>query len=600
MCGIIGYFGNRRAVLVLLNGLAKLEYRGYDSAGLSVLENGKISTVKTKGMVAELAQQEKLQNIDGTVGISHTRWATHGVPNSINAHPHTGCKDKVSVVHNGIIENYKLLREALEDEGHVFKSQTDSEVITHLIEKFYQGNIEKAVIQAVECAEGTLGLVVLHADEQKLVAVRRGSPLVLGLGDEEFFVASDVSAILEYTKNVIYLEDDELAVIEKGNYVIKNVKDGHIINRGVQEIKWTLDQIERGGFKHFMLKEIFDQPEAIKNALRGRIKDKRISLGVDIDIKNIKKVYLLACGTSLFAAMIAKHYIEEFSGISAEAEHASEFRYRNPKVGKKDLIVVLSQSGETADTIAAVKEAKKRNAKTIGIINVVGSTISRMVDSSVYINAGPEISVASTKAFTCQVSVLLSFALFLRQEKGLPIDGSLIDELYALPDKVEKVLAKSEEIRDLAREFVDDPNFLFIGRGINYPTVLEGALKLKEISYIHAEAYLAAELKHGPIALIDENMPSFFLVPKDHLYEKMLSTMEEVNARSGRIIALINEEDSKIDELTNHKILVPISRIELSPVINVIALQLFAYHIADLKGLNVDKPRNLAKSVTVE
>jgi glucosamine--fructose-6-phosphate aminotransferase (isomerizing) len=601
MCGIIGYIGEKEIVPLLIDGLKKLEYRGYDSAGVCIInENGELECDKKKGRILDLENSLRDKKIKGMIGIAHTRWATHGEPNEINAHPHFDCKKEIAVVHNGIIENYSSLRELLKKEGHVFVSETDSEVVAHLIEKFYaeRGDLKESVLKALKIIEGTFGLAIIHKNEKKIIVARRGSPLIIGVGEGEMFVASDVPAILNHTKKVIYLSDNEIAEITKEGYSIENL-DGKLIDKKVYDIKWTIDQIEKKGFKHFMLKEIFEQPEAIKNALRGRIKDNKIKLTIDLNSDDIGRIIITACGTSWHSSLVGKHFIEKITGIPVEVDYASEFRYRNPLVKPGDAVIVISQSGETADTLAALREAKSKGAKIIGIINVVGSTISREVDSGIYLHAGPEIGVASTKAFTCQITTLLLIALMLKQKKSA-LDVNLLNELFILPEKIQEALKSSDEIRKIAEEFKDSKNFLYLGRGINFPVALEGALKLKEISYIHAEGYPAAEMKHGPIALIDENMPVVFVAPRDSTYEKILSNMEEIKARKGKIIAVINEDDEKINRLANYIIKVPKVCDELLPIINSIPLQLFAYHLADLKGLDVDKPRNLAKSVTVE
>ena len=599
MCGIIAYIGNKDIVPLLLNGLRKLEYRGYDSAGLCVLNNSKLNVVKKRGKISELAKQPELKRMSGNIGIAHSRWASHGSVTEINAHPHLDCKKEIAIVHNGIIENYHTLKELLEKENHKIISDTDSEIIAHLIEKFYSGNLKEAVIKALKLVEGAFGLAIVHKNEKKIIAARRGSPLILGVGDREMFVASDVPAVLDYTKRVIYLRDDEIAEITEDGYSIENL-DGRQVDKKIHEIKWTIGQIEKGQFKHFMLKEIFEQPEALENTLRGRIKDSKIKLTLDLDLNSINRIIITACGTSWHSALIGKYIIEKITGIPIEVDYASEFRYRNPVIKKDDLVIAISQSGETADTLAAIKEAKSKKAKTLGIVNVVGSSITREVDSGIYLHAGPEIGVASTKAFTCQITALLLLALFIRQKKGLQLDKKLLEELNIIPRKIRLVLKKSDEIRNLAEGFKKCRNFLYLGRGINFPVALEGALKLKEISYIHAEGYPAAEMKHGPIALIDKNMPVVFVSPKDHTYEKILSNMEEIKAREGRIIAVINQEDKKLNKLAQVLFKIPKTKDELSPIISVIPLQLLAYHIADLKGIDVDKPKNLAKSVTVE
>jgi len=599
MCGIVGYLGKKNASQVLIEGLKKLEYRGYDSAGVAVLLEENIKCVKAKGKIADLEKKLSQEKLSGTLGIGHTRWATHGAPNEINAHPHLDCKGEIAVVHNGIIENYASLKELLIKEGHKFVSDTDTEVLPHLIEKFYDGNLEEATVKALKLVEGTFGLAIISVRQRKIVVARRGSPLVVGTKGAEKIIASDVVPILPFTKKVVYLKDNEIAVITDNNFLIKNL-DGKKIDKKIEHIKWSVGQIEKKGFKHFMLKEIFEQPEAIENTLRGRISGNKIKLTVDLNIKALKRIVIVACGTSWHSALIAKYFFEKISGIQAEVDYASEFRYRDPIIGKNDLLVAISQSGETADTLAALREAKKRGAKTLGIINVVGSTISREVDSGVYLHAGPEIGVASTKAFTCQITALLILAIALAQNKKIKIDKQIFSDLKQLPQKIKEVLLSINEIKNIARRFSNACSSLYLGRGMNFPVALEGALKLKEISYIHAEGYPAAEMKHGPIALIDNHVPVVFVATKDSTYDKILSNMQEVRARGGDIIALVNKDDKEVSKLTKNIIKVPEICQYLSPIINVIPLQLLAYYVADSKGINVDKPRNLAKSVTVE
>lgn len=619
MCGIIAYFGNKQAFPILINGLKKLEYRGYDSAGICINDNYQLTLSKKKGKVSEFEKEflnvygvcsaedsnlceikRELKEVKGNVGIAHTRWATHGEPNEANAHPHFDCRKEIAVVHNGIVENYNALKEILEKEGHIFVSKTDTEVISHLIEKFYAGNLEESVVRALKLIEGTFGLAVISKKEKKIVVARRGSPVVLGIGDGENIVASDTVAVLPYTKKVIYLDDNEMVVLSENNYTIKDF-DGQAVDKIIDEIKWTADEIEKKGYKHFMLKEIYEQPTAIENTLRGRIdQDLNVRLSIDVNLNFIKKIIIVACGTSWHSALLGKYLIEKISELPVEVDYASEFRYRNPIISPEDLFLVISQSGETADTLAALKEAKNKGVKTLGIVNVVGSSIAREVDFGVYLHAGPEIGVATTKAFSCQVTALLLFALFLAQKKGKTIEKELFDELRFLPNKIEEVLKQSEKIIPLAEKFKDSKNFLYLGRGVNFPVALEGALKLKEISYIHAEGYPAAEMKHGPIALVDGNMPVVFIATKDHTYSKILSNMEEIKARGGEIIAVVNEVSNDILNLSKNIIKVPECREELMPIINTIPLQILAYHIADLKGIDVDKPKNLAKSVTVE
>lgn len=589
MCGIIGYIGSREACPILLEGLKKLEYRGYDSAGVSII-NSKLDFVKKKGRIKELENSF----IPGNLGIAHTRWATHGIPNEVNAHPHFS--GKIAVVHNGIIENFLVLKELLVKDGFNFVSDTDSEVLAHLISKFYVNNLEEAVVKALELVEGTFGLAVIHEQEKKIVAARRSSPLIIGVGSNEMFLASDATAILKHTRKVVFLSDNDVAVLNPEGFSVKHL-NGEVSNPEVQEIQWDISQIEKKGYKHFMLKEIFEQPESLKTLLSGRLKKDLIKLTVDIPV-SLKRIVITACGTSWHSALIGKYLIERICEIPVEVDYASEFRYRDPLLSKDDLFIVVSQSGETADTLAALQEAKKKGCKTLGIVNVVGSTIGREVDSGIYLHAGPEIGVASTKAFTSQVTSLILLALFLKQENGLKIHSRIISELERLPGLVAETL-KVKNIKDIAKVFKDNSNFLYLGRGINFPVALEGALKLKEISYAHAEGYPAAEMKHGPIALIDENMPVVFVATKNKLSKKILSNMQEVKARNGRIIAIVNNASS-VEGIADFIIEVPETLNELAPVVNVIPLQLLAYYIADLRGLDVDKPRNLAKSVTVE
>jgi glucosamine--fructose-6-phosphate aminotransferase (isomerizing) len=598
MCGIVGYIGGRQAAPILLNGLRRLEYRGYDSAGMAIV-NGTVELKKDKGRIDKVNELHGLEKMRGSLGIAHTRWATHGEPSMSNAHPHTDCTGDIALVHNGIIENYGVLRELLESEGHVIKTDTDSEIIAHLIEKFYNGrDLLGSVRHALMQVQGTYGLAIVHKNHEEVVVARNGSPLIIGIKGDEVFTASDASAIIEHTKKMIYLDDGEVAALKRGKVIVKDLNDKDI-KKNHETIGWDLAQIERAGFKHFMLKEIFEQPEAIKNAMRGRL-GKNVKLSVNGDISGCGRVLLVACGTSWHASLIGRYLIEAISGVPTEVDYASEFRYRNPLVGSNDLVVVISQSGETADTLAALREAKKRGAKTMGIVNVVGSTIAREAQAGIYIHAGPEIGVASTKAFTNQLVCLLLLALELRQSRGKCIDKRLVKELGGIPDKIQAVLRQSSRIKAIAHDVSGHNNFLYLGRGINYPTALEGALKLKEISYIHAEGYPAAEMKHGPIALIDENMPVVFIANRGRGYEKILSNMEEVKARHGKIIAIATEGDGEIKRLADWVIHVPETIDDLTPLVNAIPLQLLAYYIADMKGLDVDKPRNLAKSVTVE
>ncbi|PWB38854.1 MAG: glutamine--fructose-6-phosphate transaminase (isomerizing) [Parcubacteria group bacterium] len=598
MCGIVGYIGKRDSVNILINGLHKLEYRGYDSAGICVLDNENLSLVKEQGQIEALVSRLSSRPISGAIGIAHTRWATHGEPSERNAHPHMDCHGDIAIVHNGIIENYQSLKKLLQDEGHKIVSQTDSEIFAHLVEKFYQGDLEQAVRSALQLVEGAYGLAVLHRQERKIIAARRGSPLILGLGLGEMYIASDVPAILQHTKEIVYLDDNELAEVTADGYNIKNLS-GQVVDKNIEHIKWSVEELEKKGYKHFMLKEIFEQPEAIANTLRGRVKNGQIKLSLNLP-KKIQRIIISACGTSWHSGLIGKYLLESLSGIITEVDYASEFRYRQPLIGPEDLLIVISQSGETADTLGALREAKARGAHTLGIVNVVGSTISREVESGIYLHAGPEIGVASTKAFSCQVTALLVLALFLRQESGRELDQDLLSELDKLSEYINKSLEQDQVAQEIADKFKAVKNFLYLGRGLNFPVALEGALKLKEISYIHAEGYPAAEIKHGPIALVDKKMPVVFLASKSHLSPKLISNMQEIKARGGIIISVTNNQEEEVAKQSDYVLTVPQVRDELSPIINVIPLQLLAYHIADLRGLDVDKPRNLAKSVTVE
>lgn len=610
MCGIVGYIGEKNCVPILLNGLKRLEYRGYDSAGIGILDKNHSIVVKQKGKVSFLEEKVEQLDLESQIGIGHTRWATHGIPNEQNAHPHTNSDGTLFLIHNGIIENYQVLKKGLINIGYNFNSETDSEVVVHLIDNFIKRgyDLTRAVQLALNEVEGTYGLAIVYSSEpDKIVAARKGSPLVVGIGDNENFIASDVSAILAHTKQVIYLEDGEVAVIKKDSFQAKTIYDKDI-EKEIHEITMTLDEIDRGGYTHFMLKEIMEQPETVRNSLRGRILEEQGTtvLGGLTDVVdqlvNSKRIIITACGTSWHAGLVGEYMFEQFCRIPTEVEYASEFRYRNPIIEKDDAIFFISQSGETADTLAALKEAKMKGALVLGICNVVGSSIARETNAGVYTHAGPEIGVASTKAFTSQLTVLALITLLIARRKTMSrVDGqSIAQELKLLPEKIEKILQLNDEIENIAEEFKDASNFLYLGRGYNFPVALEGALKLKEISYIHAEGYPAAEMKHGPIALIDENMPAVFIAPKDSTYDKIISNIQEVKARGGRIIAIANEDDNEIDKLVDHVIKIPQTIRMLMPILTVIPLQLLAYHIAVKKGLNVDQPRNLAKSVTVE
>ena len=608
MCGIVGYVGPRLASPLLLEGLKRLEYRGYDSAGVAIMNGKGVETRKAPGKISELETLVLAAPIHGTLGIAHTRWATHGAPNFCNAHPHLSCNNEIAVVHNGIIENGSSLRQALEDVGHTFRSETDTEVLAHLIEEFFDGNLEEAVLEALRKVEGTYGIAVVSSrDPNKIVAARKGSPLLVGLGEGEYFVASDVSAILAHTRQVIYLDDGDLAVLERDGYRIIDMQ-ALPMTRAVSSIDWDLDMIERGGFPHFMLKEIFEQPTTIENTMRGRLlaEDGTAKLGginlTNEELLEFDNIVITACGTSWHSALIGEFMIEELARIPVEVEYASEFRYRNPVIGPKTLCIVISQSGETADTLAAMREAQKRGARALGIVNVVGSTIARESDGGIYIHAGPEIGVASTKAFTSQVMALALFTLRLARLRGLPAEDGrpIVEALQKLPAQIKDVLDRAEEIESIAEEFKDAANFLYLGRGYNFPAALEGALKLKEISYIHAEGYPAAEMKHGPIALIDENMPVVFIAPHDSVFDKVVSNVQEVKARGGRVIALTSRSEPSLAGKIDYEIRVPETIDMFTPILAAVPLQLLAYYIAVKRGSNVDQPRNLAKSVTVE
>ena len=607
MCGIVGYIGYKPALPVLLDGLKKLEYRGYDSSGVSLLSS-KIKTVKATGKIKELEEKLKTEKLEGTLGISHTRWATHGEPTEANAHPHLSANGKIAVVHNGIIENYAILKKKLLAEGVKFVSDTDTEVLAHWIAKFYKNSLREAVFKALETVDGTFGLAVICEDEPDvLIGARRGSPLVLGVGERESFLASDVSAIVGHTQKIVYLEDGDVVIIGRENFEIKNIKDVSV-SREIQEIDADLETAQKGDFPHFMLKEIFEQPEALKNSIRGRLlfADGNAKLaGLDNSLKELRtidRIILTACGTSYYAAMVGEYLIEEWSGIPVEVEYASEFRYRNPIIGSNTLVLTISQSGETADTLAALKEAQNKGATVLSICNVVGSTIARASNGGVYLHAGPEIGVASTKAFNAQVTVLALVALLLGRQRRLSIEQGIeiAQAINLLPKAVEKALKLNDEILKIAKVYFNHANFLYLGRHFHYPVAMEGALKLKEISYIHAEGYPAAEMKHGPIALIDANMPVVIVAPKDALFDKIVSNAREIKARGGKLIVITTNDCSPLDEFADHIIKVPSINRSLMPVVTSIPLQLLAYHIAVLRGNNVDQPRNLAKSVTVE
>ncbi len=608
MCGIVGYVGPRKAVPVLLNGLKRLEYRGYDSAGIALLDPDGLFVSKSVGKIAQLEAALSGLELNATHGIAHTRWATHGEPNQVNAHPHTDENCEIALVHNGIIENYRTLKEYLVRAGYVIKTETDTEILVHLIHLNYKGDLTEAVRAALTQVEGTYGIAVVSSlHPNQIVAARMGSPLVIGHGDDENFLASDVSAMLEYTNRVVYLEDGEIATITPTDYqitTIHNVK----ISPTIEEISWSLDQIEKSGYDHFMLKEIHEQPSTLRNAIRGRLNfDDGVArlngLNLQYDeLLRIKRIIITACGTSWHSSLIGKYLIEEVARVPVEVEYASEFRYRSPIIDDHTILLAISQSGETADTLAAMREAKKHGATALGIVNVVGSTIARESDGGVYIHAGPEIGVASTKAFTSQVMVLALIANLMGRMRSWSMQQGreMIDAMNQIPAQIERILSTEESIKKIAAAYYKANNFLYLGRGINFPVALEGALKLKEISYIHAEGYPAAEMKHGPIALIDENMPVVVIALKDPVYDKVMSNISEVRARQGQVIAIATEGDHEIAEHVNHVIYVPPTFRLLTPLLSVIPLQLLAYHIAVMRGCHVDQPRNLAKSVTVE
>lgn len=612
MCGIVGYIGKRNSLQILIDGLKRLEYRGYDSAGVAIInQSNGINFYKKAGKVKELEKDFDENVLTGNVGIGHTRWATHGEPNDNNAHPHFDMDGNIAIIHNGIIENFKTLKKKLTNHGYKFSTDTDTEVLANLIEYHYRQkkNFEIAVRLALSEVEGTYGIACLcKAEPDKIIAARMGSPLMIGLGKEEIIVSSDAAAIINHTKNVIYLEDGEMAVLRKDSFQIKTIQDKDIF-REVQKIEFDLEEIEKGGYEHFMLKEICEQPDSIQNTYRGRINFETgvVKLGgldsVADKLFNAKRIIITACGTAWHAGLVGEYMLEQYCRIPTEVEYASEFRYRNPIINKDDVVIVISQSGETADTRAALQEAKKLGATVIGIVNVVGSTIAREVDAGTYIHAGPEIGVASTKAFTCQLMSLALITLMIGKNKGTISDKDLKEiaqELKVLPDKIKQILDKRNDYKFIAEEFKDVKNFLYLGRGYNFPVALEGALKMKEISYIHAEGYPAAEMKHGPIALIDENMPVVFIAPKDKTYDKIISNIEEIKARKGKIITIATEDDDEIGAYSDYILRVPNTVPIFSPILNSIPLQFMSYYIATARDCNVDQPRNLAKSVTVE
>jgi glucosamine--fructose-6-phosphate aminotransferase (isomerizing) len=613
MCGIVGYTGHRQAAPLLLEGLKRLEYRGYDSAGIALVADGRIEVHKAPGKISVLEQELGKTLPDGRCGIAHTRWATHGAPNAVNAHPHTDCGGTLALVHNGIVENAGVLRTALAKRGHVFRSETDTEVVAHLIEELLAsahegGTLVDAVAGALQQVQGTYGIAVVSTREpDTIVAARHGSPLLVGVGAGENFLASDASAVLAHTRSVVYLDDGELAVVRPTEYRILDL-DTVEKAKTVTRVDWDLATVERSGYAHFMLKEIMEQPESLRNTLRGRLleEDGTARLGglniTDEQLLQVNRIVFTACGTSWHSALIGEYMMEELARIPSEVEYASEFRYRNPIVDENTLVVGISQSGETADTLAALREAKRRGARTLGLVNVVGSTIGREVDGGIYLHAGPEIGVASTKAFTSQIAALALLTLRMGRLRALSIlqGREVVRALGRLPELVERVLAKAPLVERIAERMMRASNVLYLGRGYNFPVALEGALKLKEISYIHAEGYPAAEMKHGPIALIDDLMPVVFIAPKDAVHQKVMSNVEEVKARGGHVLAVVTEGDGALATLADHSIEVPETLDLLTPVLTVLPLQLLAYYIAVRRGCNVDQPRNLAKSVTVE
>jgi len=614
MCGIVAYIGGREAYPIIIKGLKRLEYRGYDSAGVALIDDQNLKVYKTKGKVADLESVVSNQSVMGNLGMGHTRWATHGEPNDENAHPHLSQSGNLAVIHNGIIENYATIKEALVARGHVFLSDTDTEVLIHLIEDIQENekiSIDDAVRVALNQVVGAYAIVILVKNEPaKLIAARKGSPLVVGLGEDEgeFFMASDASPIVEYTKNVIYLNDGEIAVVKNKELSIKTI-DNIPKTPFIQRLEIKLEEIEKGGYEHFMIKEIYEQPKSILDSIRGRLDSNTGRFAMksiqeyEDKLRNIKRLILIGCGTSWHAGLVGEYLFEEFARIPVEVEYASEFRYRNPVIYPDDLVIAISQSGETADTLAAIELAKEKGATVFGVCNVVGSSIPRMTHAGAYTHAGPEIGVASTKAFTAQVSVLTLLALAVAQIRGSISKDRLrlvMAELENIPQLVEKALKTNDAVLEIAKKFQNSKNFLYLGRGFNFPVALEGALKLKEISYIHAEGYPAAEMKHGPIALIDEEMPVVVIAPKRGIYEKVMSNIQEVKARKGKIIAIVTEGDTKIKAMADYVIEIPDCDEALSPLVTTIPLQLLSYHMAVLRGCNVDQPRNLAKSVTVE
>ena len=613
MCGIVGYIGNKQAYPILIKGLQRLEYRGYDSAGIALIHDGKLNVYKAKGKVSDLVHFAEQKDIEGTVGIAHTRWATHGEPNKVNAHPHFSQSEELAMIHNGIIENYAVLKEGLKAQGYTFSSQTDTEVLIQLIEYVKKSNkvdLATAVQLALNQVVGAYAIAVLERDRPDvIVAARKGSPLVVGIGDDEFFLASDATPIVEFTNQVVYVGEEEIVTLQRGKQLkIKTISNVEKTPE-IKKLEMTLSQLEKGGYPHFMIKEIFEQPKTLSDSMRGRVNvdQNNITLAGFIDNKEkfltAKRIIIVACGTSWHAALIGKYAIEEFARIPVEVEYSSEFRYRKPVIEKDDIVIAISQSGETADTLAAVELAKSNGAFIFGICNVVGSSIPRNTHSGCYTHAGPEIGVASTKAFTAQVTVLTMLAMMIGKEKGTLDEKSylkIVHELALIPEKIKSILSQNETIAQFAKTFTYAQNFIYLGRGYNFPVALEGALKLKEISYIHAEGYPAAEMKHGPIALISQEMPVVVIAPSAGMYEKVVSNIQEIKARKGKIISIVTEGDVVVSNLSDYSISIPDTEECLVPLLAAIPLQLLAYHIAVVKGCDVDQPRNLAKSVTVE
>lgn len=614
MCGIVGYIGHRDAYPIIIKGLKRLEYRGYDSAGIMLYDGESMKVAKTKGKVSDLEEKAKEISRNGNIGIGHTRWATHGVPNDVNSHPHLSNSGDLVIIHNGIIENYEPLKKELIKRGYVFKSDTDTEVLVNLIEDVQKKDnlkLGKAVQIALNQVVGAYAIAVFDVKKpDEIVVARLGSPLAIGIGEEEFFIASDASPFIEYTANAIYLEDEEMAIVRKNKSIkVRKIKDDSLVDPYIQELQMNLEQIEKGGYEHFMLKEIYEQPNVIKDTYRGRLlANKGIvqMAGIEDNIEkflNAERIIIVACGTSWHAGLVAEYIFEEFARIPVEVEYASEFRYRNPIINPKDVVIAISQSGETADTLAAIKLAKEKGAFVFGVCNVVGSSISRETHAGAYTHAGPEIGVASTKAFTTQITILTMISLRLAKAKGTMSNSDFhryLQELEVIPEKVAEALATNDIAKTIASIYKDAPNCLYLGRGYNFPVALEGALKLKEISYIHAEGYPAAEMKHGPIALIDEKMPVIVIAPKQGHYDKVVSNIQEIKSRSGKIIAVVTKGDTQVKELADHVIEIPDTAEALTPLLTTIPLQLLSYHIAVMRGCNVDQPRNLAKSVTVE